>query len=120
MELKGSLIRATTAIFLNLMWQMSRNKYVAAQVRLLEVKQYELESSEHGTGTLDADLRVLQSIEEEQRGTTAMPHSGPTACQLAALRHRMEQKRLVRDYLGVYGAALEEEMAHMKGLVDTH
>jgi hypothetical protein len=89
-------------------------------VRLLEVKQYELESSEHGTGTLDADLRVLQSIEEEQRGTTAMPHSGPTACQLAALRHRMEQKRLVRDYLGVYSAALEEEMAHMKGLVDTH
>ena len=85
-------------------------------VRLLEVKQYQLESSEHGTGTLEADERLLHGIDEEQRGTTAMPHSGPTARQLAALRHRMEQKRLVRDYLEIYSAALHDEMAHMKEL----
>ncbi len=85
-------------------------------VRLLEVKQYEMESSDHGTGTLEADQRLFESIEEEQRGTTAMPHSGPTARQLAALRHRMEQKRLVRDYLEIYSAALRDEMEHMKGL----
>ena len=85
-------------------------------VRLLEVKQYELESEEHGTGSLAMDQRLLENINEEQRGTTAMPHSGPTVRQLAALRHRMEQKRLVRDYMEIYSEALQNEMAHMKTL----
>ena len=86
-------------------------------VRLLEVKQYELESDEKGTGSLEADQRLSESIDAEQRGTTAMPHSGPTTRQRAALRHRMSQKLLVREYLRVYGEALQDEMAYLRALV---
>lgn len=85
-------------------------------VRLLEVKQYELESDEKGTGTLESDQRLLESINAEQRGTTAMPHSGPTMRQRAALRHRMDQKLLVREYLRVYGEALQEELTYLREL----
>jgi len=86
-------------------------------VRLLELKQYELESDEKGTGSLEADQRLSESIDAEQRGTTAMPHSGPTTRQRAALRHRMSQKLLVREYLRVYGEALQDEMAYLRALV---
>lgn len=64
--------------------------------RLVEVKLDELESYTKGTGPLESDVKLLEAIEKEQQGITAMPHSGPTENQKAALYHRMEQKRLAR------------------------
>jgi hypothetical protein len=82
-------------------------------VRLLEVKIEELEGVETGTGTLENDYKILSAIETEQMNTTAMPHSGPTRHQMVALKHRMEQKKLTREYLKKFNAFLQDEMEYL-------
>jgi hypothetical protein len=82
-------------------------------VRLLELKIEELEGVETGTGSLENDYKILSAIETEQMNTTAMPHSGPTRHQLVALKHRMEQKKLTREYLKKFNSLLQDEMEYL-------
>jgi len=85
-------------------------------VRLLEVKLDQLESLQNGTGSLESDAKILEAITKEQENTTAMPHSGPTRHQMAALHHRMEQKKLAREYLIEFNAYLQDEMKYLYSL----
>lgn len=84
--------------------------------RLVEVKLDELESYTKGTGPLESDIKLLEAIEKEQQSITAMPHSGPTENQKAALYHRLEQKRLARDYLKFFNDELQKEMKYLHEL----
>ena len=85
-------------------------------VRLLEVKLDQLESLQNGTGSLESDYKILEAITKEQENTTAMPHSGPTRHQMAALHHRMEQKKLAREYLTEFNKYLQDEMKYLYSL----
>lgn len=93
-----------------------RMAILTTATRLLEVKLDELESFSNGTGPLEVDLKLLENIQQEKENTTAMPHSGPTNHQMVALYHRIEQKRLVREYLNIFNDELKEEMKHLNQL----
>jgi hypothetical protein len=74
-------------------------------VRLLELKIRELEGSEHGSGSLESDEKLL----EQAKGSL-------NAQQRAALIYRSGQKRLARQYLLYGNALLQQEMRHLRAL----
>ncbi len=76
-------------------------------VKLVEYKVLELEGRDDGTGPLENDQQLLEELED-----AAAAGAGPAVSHrmLDALRYRVAQKQIAREYLRLGREALQQVM----------